>query len=336
MRRSLIAVLILSVVFGAGFAAGGAGIYGSPFVSITPTDPDATQRVNRTNNPLMALTILIDPITCGVALPLCNKEPGLASSILLLEAIGGAILGMTTKFAYVWEWVFLVTVWLPMGFVAARIAASLQTVEVEGMVTYDGKLPPPIPVSEAGTSRPLIEVDPETKGLKDAVVWLEGVPEPRGDQEVTRKPVVMDQQNFFFLPHVLAVESGQGVEFRNSDVANHGVRASSLEPGNQFNVMIPFGERHTHCFVASKRPVAIGCPIHSAMAAWIFVLDHRYYAVTDKAGRFTLPPVPVGRYTLRVHHPDGGLERREPITLKVGEAVRLGITFHERDRKTGR
>ena len=153
--------------------------------------------------------------------------------------------------------------------------ASLETVPIEGVVTYDGRLPDPIPVSEAGTSRQLIEVDPETKGLKDAVVWLEGVPEPRGDQEVTRKPVVMDQQNFFFLPHVLAVKSGQVVEFRNSDVANHGVRASSLEPGNQFNVMIPFGERYTHRFVTSKHPVAIGCPIHTAMAAWIFVFDHR-------------------------------------------------------------
>ena len=145
----------------------------------------------------------------------------------------------------------------------------------------------------------------------------------------------MDQKNFFFLPHVLAVESGQAVEFRNSDVANHGVRASSLEPQNQFNVMIPFGERYTHRFVTSKHPVAIGCPIHSAMAAWIFAFDHRYYAVTDNAGRFTLPSVPVGRYTLHVHHPDGGLVKREAVILKAGETVRLGINFHDGDRKTG-
>jgi plastocyanin len=333
MRRSLIAVLVLSVVLGAGFAGGGAGIYGSPFVSVTPTDLDATQRANARQNLLMALTILIAPIACGVALSISNRFPILSSSALLLGAIGGAMLGMTTKFAYVWEWVFLIAVWLPMGFVAVRIAASLQTVEVEGMVTYDGKLPPPIPVSEAGSSRPLIEVNPETKGLKDTVVWLEGVPEPRGDQEIADKPVVMDQQNFFFVPHVLAVRSGQVVEFRNSDVANHGVRASSLEPRNQFNVMIPFGERYNHRFINSKHPVTIGCPIHSSMAAWVFVFNHRYYAVTDKAGRFSLPRVPVGRYTLHVHHPDGGLRKSEPIILKAGETLRLGIDFHDGDRK---
>jgi plastocyanin len=336
MRKSLIAVLVLSLVLGAGFAAGGAGIYGSPFVSVTATDPDATQRANARQNLLMALTILIAPIACGVALVVCTKAHDLACWTLLLGAIGGAMLGMTTKFAYVWEWVFLITVWLPMCVVAAQIAASFQTVEVEGMVTYDGKLPPPISVSEAGTNRQLIEVDPKTKGLKDAVVWLEGVPEPATHQKIADKPVVMDQQNFFFLPHVLAVKSGQVVEFRNSDVANHGVRASSLEPGNQFNVMIPFGERYTHQFVTSKHPVTIGCPIHTAMAASIFVFNHRYYAITGNEGRFRLPPVPVGRYTLHVHHPDGDLRRSEPIALKAGETIRLRINFHDGDRKTGK
>ena len=214
--------------------------------------------------------------------------------------------------------------------------ASLETVPIEGVVTYDGRLPDPIPVSEAGTSRQLIEVDPKTKGLKDAVVWLEGVPAPAAHQEVADEPVVMDQQNFFFVPHVLAVKSGQAVEFRNSDVANHGVKASSLEPRNQFNVIIPFGGHYTHRFVTSKHPVAIGCPIHSAMAAWIFVFDHGYYAVTDKEGRFTLPPVPAGRYTLHVHHPDGGLRKSEPIALRAGETVRLRISFHDGDRKTGK
>lgn len=201
---------------------------------------------------------------------------------------------------------------------------------------YDGRLPDPIPVSEAGTSRQLIEVDPNTKGLKDAVVWLEGVPEPAARQEIADDPVVMDQQNFFFVPHVLAVKAGQAVEFRNSDVANHGVKASSLVPQNQFNVSIPFGGHSTHRFVTTKYPVSIGCPIHSSMAAWIFVFDHGNYAVTDKEGRFAFPPVPAGKYTLHLHHPGGGLRKSEPIALRGGETVRLRISFHDGDRKTGK
>ena len=153
---------------------------------------------------------------------------------------------------------------------------------------------------------------------------------------VADEPVVMDQRNFFFVPHVLAVRSGQVVEFHNSDVANHGVTASSLEPKNQFNVMIPLDRHHSHRFVPSKYPVAIGCPIHTAMAGWIYVFDHQFHAVTDSKGRFTLPPVPAGSYTLRLHHPDGGLRRSEPIAVKAGDPVRLRIAFHDEDRKSGK
>jgi plastocyanin len=230
-------------------------------------------------------------------------------------------------------WVVLLTL-NPLLGAKGNSTSTSEPVRVEGIVTYDGLLPQPIHVAEAGTSRQLIEVHPKTKGLKDAVVWLEGVTEPaEAHQEIADEPVVMDQQNFFFLPHVLAVESGQVVEFRNSDVANHGVKASSLEPRNQFNLMTPLGGHFTHRFVTSKHPVAIGCPIHSTMAAWIFVFDYRFHAVTDKRGRFTLPPVPAGSYTLRVHHPDGGLHKTQRIVVEADKPLRLRIEFHDDDRR---
>jgi plastocyanin len=215
-----------------------------------------------------------------------------------------------------------------------RLASLSEKVKVEGVVTYDETLPKPIPVGEAATFRQLIEIDPKTNGLKDAVVWLAGVPEPVAPhQKVADEPVIMDQHNFFFVPHVLAVKSGQAVEFRNSDSANDGVTASCLEPRNQFNVMIPHSGHFTHRFVTSKHPVAIGCPIHDSMAGWIFVFDHPFHAVTDSLGRFTLPPVPLGRYTLRVHHPDGGFLKSQQIVVESHKSVRLRIDFHEVDRK---
>ena len=213
------------------------------------------------------------------------------------------------------------------------------TVRVEGVVSYDGPLPEPVPVPEAGTVRHLVEVEPKAKGLKEAVVWLEGVPRPaRSGDEAPEEPVVMDQQNYFFVPHVLAVEAGRAVEFRNSDVANHGVTASSPEPENRFNVVTPPGRRSTHRFVASKSPVAIGCPIHAAMAAWVYVFDHPYHAVTGERGEFRLPPVPPGRYTLHVRHPDGGLRRQQEVVVREGEPVTARIEFHgdDRERRGGR
>jgi hypothetical protein len=77
-------------------------------------------------------------------------------------------------------------------------------VPVAGTVTYDGPIPDPIPIPEAGTVRPQIEVDPKTKGLKDAVIWLDGAPATAtSGREVPEEPVVMDQQNYSFVEHLL-------------------------------------------------------------------------------------------------------------------------------------
>ena len=87
--------------------------------------------------------------------------------------------------------------------------------------------------------------------------------------------------------------------------------------------------------MASKSPVAIGCPIHAAMAAWVYVFDHPYHAVTGERGEFRLPPVPPGRYTLHVRHPDGGLRRQQEVVVREGEPSRLRIEFHGDDIKAG-
>jgi plastocyanin len=226
---------------------------------------------------------------------------------------------------------------IPFSWAISRPARAADGVRVQGQVTYDGRRPEPLLVSEAGTHRHLIEVDPETKGLKDAVVWIEGLRDSDGpSRKGPAEPAVMDQQNYFFIPHVLTVRSGETVEFRNSDLANHGVKASSLEPGNEFNVTTPPGGRATRRFTASKYPVAIGCPIHAAMAGWIYVFDHRYHTVTDEKGRFEIPAVPPGRHTLRVQHPDGGLSRRLSVVTEAGKTSRLQVDLHDTDRKPAR
>jgi hypothetical protein len=56
---------------------------------------------------------------------------------------------------------------------------------------------------------------------------------------------------------------------------------------------------------------------HTAMRGHLFVDEHPYYALTDAAGRFTLPQVPAGDYDLVCWRPSWGIERqeRDPETL---------------------
>ena len=61
-------------------------------------------------------------------------------------------------------------------------------------MTFDVRLPDPIPVTEAGTVRQLIEVDPRNKALKDVVGWLDGVPLHAEVDDPRAEPAVMGVQ----------------------------------------------------------------------------------------------------------------------------------------------
>jgi len=125
MRKSLIVVLVLSLLFAFLFAVGGAGIYGSPFDSVPTSYSSEVRAAHDLERLLEALTILVGPLACGVALAVHKRSPRLACIPLVLGAIAGAFLGTATKFVVVWEKVFLITVWLPMIFVALGIVIRL-------------------------------------------------------------------------------------------------------------------------------------------------------------------------------------------------------------------
>jgi plastocyanin len=229
--------------------------------------------------------------------------------------------------------------WLGAWIVASGIAAGQDAasgIAVRGEVRYEGRVPEAVPNPEGGAPRPIVAIGADG-GLADVVVWLDGVTPPPGAPggEVDAPAVLMDQKDFLFVPHVVAVEAGGRVEFRNSDVANHGVRGASVEDRNSFNVTTPPGGSYTHRFAASRFPVSIGCPIHAAMAGWVFVFDHPYFAVTDESGRFAIEGVPPGRYRLEARHPSGGMRAAREIRVEAGSAGAHRIDFTDADLRRG-
>lgn len=126
---------------------------------------------------------------------------------------------------------------------------------------------------------------------KDVVLWLDGVPSsPSG-----RKPVVLDQRNLTFSPHVLAVRVGSTVSMPNNDRVFHNV--FSFRDGKRFDLgLYPVGRSKLVTF--DKPGVSrIFCNIHPNMAAYVVAVDSEVFAVSDPAGVFSLTAVPPGTYT---------------------------------------
>ena len=108
--------------------------------------------------------------------------------------------------------------------------------------------------------------------------------------------MAIDQRRETFVPHVLAVTAGTDVAFPNSDETYHNV--FSLSPVRSFDLGRYASGRSRS--VRFDRPgiVRVFCDIHSHMSAFVLVFSHRFFAVTDDAGRHRIDGVPAGAYTV--------------------------------------
>jgi hypothetical protein len=55
------------------------------------------------------------------------------------------------------------------------------------------------------------------------------------------------------------------------------------------------------------------------MRAWVYVVPHPWFAVTDEKGQFKIERVPAGKYTLWLRHADTGQQERRSVQVKEGE-----------------
>ena len=195
-------------------------------------------------------------------------------------------------------------------------SAEAQTGSVEGTVTLSRALASRRVrfriYSEPGKgatppSQPTAELKDE---YANVVVYLERDQALDGGPNVHADHPAMRQKDETFVPHVLPVLKGTTVEFPNEDEIFHNV--FSLSSPKTFDLpKYPAGASRTVTFPKTGI-VNVFCHIHTDMSAVIFVLDNPYFRTPGEDGRFTLPDVPPGEYTIVAWH-----ERIKPVRRKI-------------------
>jgi plastocyanin len=150
-----------------------------------------------------------------------------------------------------------------------------------------------------------------------SVVYLESGPIGAFD-DTGRAEASLDQRNEAFFPYVLAVQAGTSVAFPNDDRTYHNV--FSFSKAKRFDLgRYPRGQSKS---VRFDRPgvVRVFCDIHAHMSAFILVFAHPYFATTDGDGRFRIPSVPAGSYTITVWT-DGAVRETRKIDVPAGETA---------------
>jgi plastocyanin len=154
-----------------------------------------------------------------------------------------------------------------------------------------------------------------------AVVYLEDGRRSAFD-ELPAGRARMDQRGEQFVPRVLAVTVGTKVEFPNTDTTFHNVFSLARIKTFDLGRYAP----HRTGWVTFDRPgiVPVFCDIHSNMSAYILVFNHPFFALTEPDGRYSIPGVPAGAYTLSVWSELGTVEPRR-IVVTDGEVVEMNF-----------
>ena len=117
----------------------------------------------------------------------------------------------------------------------------------------------------------------EDRGLrkKTQLVYIEKVP---GKWPPASAPVVMNQHNNTYLPHLLPVLAGTTVIFTSLDPELHNVFARGGKK-TLFNQAVLTNQKFQKVFAEAGLVVHLSCNIHKEMSADIVVLQNPFWVV---------------------------------------------------------
>lgn len=206
------------------------------------------------------------------------------------------------------------------------VAAGAAT--VSGRVTFEGTPPPVATLGDqicGTTKKPIVDESLVVSGegaIKNVVVFLEDGP----NVERKTEAVSLDQNGCRYVPHVLAVRTGQPVQVKSSDDTLHNAH-SDKGRNKPFNLSFSnAGLTREVTFTQPEVAIRVRCDVHQWMSAYIAVFDHPFFAVTGDDGRFELTGVPPGTYTLVAWHERYG-QKKQSVTVGADGVVMTSLTF---------
>lgn len=141
-----------------------------------------------------------------------------------------------------------------------------------------------------------------------------------------KEKVVFDQKGCIYTPRVFGLMVGQPLEIVNSDPTLHNVH-SLAKNTKQFNIAQPKqGMKMTQKFDKPEIMVKIKCEVHNWMAAYVGVLDHPFYAVSDDKGNFEIKNLPAGTYEIETWHEKFGTQTMK-VTVGDKETKTADFTY---------
>jgi len=196
----------------------------------------------------------------------------------------------------------ILTIVVLLGF-SPRSALSA---DITGKVTLKGTAKPEIDLplgdicgklnpNKATTRHYVVGKD---NGLANVFVYLKDAKAA----PATGESPLLDQIGCMYEPYIMGVVAGQKFKVKNSDATLHNVHATP-KLNKEFNFGQPLkGQVNEKVFDQPEVLVRVKCDVHPWMFAYVGVVEHPYFAVTDADGNFKISGLPDGKYTVVAYH----------------------------------
>jgi Polysaccharide lyase family 4, domain II len=133
----------------------------------------------------------------------------------------------------------------------------------------------------------------------------------------------------WFRPRVVGIQTGQILKVINSDPVTHNIHPMA-EINREWNHSQGAGDPPiARKFIKPEIMIRVKCNIHSWMHAFIGVLDHPYFAVSNEDGSFEIKNLPPGTYTIAVWQEKLGMQEQQ-VTVPPHGNAEANFTFKEK------
>jgi plastocyanin len=141
-------------------------------------------------------------------------------------------------------------------------------------------------------------------------------------------PLVLDNKDCRFQPHVGFVQTGQTLTIKNSDPVGHNSNIATMK-NSPSNSLVPSNGSSDVTFSRDEAiPASVTCNIHPWMKAYLVIRPNPYGVVTGADGSFEIENLPVGEeLEFQLWHEKGGYLDEFTLDGKKTAAKRGRIDF---------
>lgn len=199
---------------------------------------------------------------------------------------------------------------------------------ITGVINFTGAVPAPSKLDMSSDSKcegENVLDDVVVKGgkLQNVFVFIKnGL--PQAAFETPADAVTIDQKGCKYAPRVLGIQAGQPLKIVNSDQTNHNIhtlpRVNREFDESQLAGQGPIIRKFKH----PETMFPVKCNQHSWMRAYVAVLAHPFFAVSDSNGAFTIKGLPPGEYEIEAWHERYGAKAAK---IKVAEKADAKADF---------